>query len=161
MDWGKLSANEKLAVYGAIATLIGGAVGGTVSFLGWLALLAAIGVLAVVFLPQLSPQTNLPGSSGSLLLLLGGIAAVIMVLALLSIIGFLGFYFSAAPISAILFLIAVAGAVVMAWAGWQAFQAEGGKFQIGTQAGPRTTGTTPPPPPPAEPTQSEERRDEF
>jgi hypothetical protein len=145
MDWNKLSQNEKLAVYGAIATLVGGAVGGTLSALGWLAFLAAIGVLAVIFLPQLAPQTKLPGSEGSLLLALGGIAAVIMVLALITTLAFIGSYFSLFPIASIAFVIAVAGAVVMAWAGWQIFQAEGGKFKIGSG------GSTPPPPPPPPP----------
>ncbi|HEX2194538.1 MAG TPA: hypothetical protein VHK63_06240 [Candidatus Limnocylindria bacterium] len=140
MDFGRLSSNEKLAVFGAAATLIGGIVGGTVSVLGWLALLAAIAMLAIVFLPQLSPTTRLPGSQGSLMLICGAVAGIIMVLALLTIIGLLGAYFAALPLNAIFFLIAVVGAVVMAWAGWQAFQAEGGKFQLGSA--PTTTTTT-------------------
>ena len=152
MNWNALSSAEKLAVYGSVATLVGGIVGGTVSALGWLAFLAAIGMLIVVFLPQFSPQTTLPGSKGSFMLVLGGIAGIIMVLGLLTILGLLGYYFQFAALNAIFFLIGVAGGIVMAWAGWQAFQAEGGKFQMGSGAGGSSTGgSAPPPPPPGAP----------
>jgi hypothetical protein len=148
MNWNALSSAEKLAVYGSVATLVGGIVGGTVSALGWLAFLAAIAMLIVVFLPQFSPQTTLPGSKGSFMLVLGGIAGIIMVLGLLTILGLLGYYFQFAAVNAIFFLIGVVGGVVMAWAGWQAFQAEGGKFQMGSGTGGSTGGSAPPPPPP-------------
>ena len=49
--------------------------------------LAALAVLVVVFLPQLSPSTSLPGSKGSLMVICGGIAAVIMVLATIGVLG--------------------------------------------------------------------------
>ena len=77
MNWNALSSAEKLAVYGSVATLVGGIVGGTVSALGWLAFLAAIAMLIVVFLPQFSPQTRLPGSKGSFMLVLGGAMAAV------------------------------------------------------------------------------------
>jgi hypothetical protein len=133
MDFGKLSQAEKLATYGAVATIIGGAAG-ALGGLMWLAVLAAIAMLAVIFLPQFSPDTQLPGSRGSLMLICGGIAAVAAVLALLTFIGVLDFWFNFAPIRAILFLVGVAGAVLMGWAAWQAFQAEGGKFTVGTSS---------------------------
>lgn len=158
MDFNKLSANEKLATYGSIAVVIAGLVGIGVGGIGLLAVLAAVAMLAVVFLPQFSPSTNLPGSKGSLMLILGGIAAVIMVLGLLQIAGALGFWFQFQAIGAIFFLIAVAGSLVMAWAGWQEFQGEGGKFVLGSPAGGGTTSaprqeSAPPPvaPPPAAP----------
>lgn len=154
MDFSKLDSNEKLAVYGSIAALVGGIVGGTVSALGWLAFLAAIAMLIVVFLPQLSPTTTLPGSKGSLMLICGAIAGIIMVLGLLTIIGLLGYYFQFSALNAIFFLIGVAGGVVMAWAGWQAFQAEGGKFQIGNapaSSGSTAAASSPAAPPPAAP----------
>jgi len=151
MNWNALSSAEKLAVYGSVATLVGGIVGGTVSALGWLAFLAAIAMLIVVFLPQFSPQTTLPGSKGSFMLVLGGIAGIVMVLGLLTILGLLGYYFQFAAVNAIFFLIGVAGGVVMAWAGWQAFQAEGGKFQMGSGTGGSSGGSAPPPPPPGAP----------
>jgi hypothetical protein len=149
MDFSKLTSTDKLGVYGSVALIIGAIVGGTVSAVGWLGVLAAIGMLAVVFLPQMSATTTLPGSHGSLMVLTGGIAAIVMILGLLAGIGWLGLYFSVLPVQAIFFLIAVAGGLLMGWAGWQAFQAEGGKFQIGTTPPP----TAPPPsgPPPSAP----------
>jgi hypothetical protein len=143
VDFNKLSANEKLGVYGSAAVIIAGLVGLGVGGIGLLAVLAAVGMLAVVFLPQFSPSTSLPGSKGSLMLILGGIAAVIMVLGLLQIIGALGFWFQFNAVGAIFFLIAVAGAVLMAWAGWQEFQAEGGKFVLGTPNGTATSPSAP------------------
>lgn len=134
MDFSKLSQNEKLAVYGAAAVIIGGIVGLGAAGLGFIAVLAAVGMLAVVFLPQLSPATRLPGSNGSLMLALGAVAAVILVLGLLSVLGALDFLLRAAFFATLFYLIAVAGGVLMAWAGWQEFQAEGGKFQLGSSA---------------------------
>jgi hypothetical protein len=128
MNFSSLSSNEKLAVYGSAAVIIGGIVGYGYG-VGLLAVLAAIAMLAIVFLPQMSPTTNLPGSKGSLMLVAGGVAGVVLVLALLM---YLGVMFAFFGISDLFFLIAVAGGVVMAWAGWQEFQAEGGKFQIGS-----------------------------
>lgn len=144
MNFSTLSSNEKLAVYGAIAVIVGGIVGYGYG-VGLIAVLAAIGMLAIVFLPQMSPSTTLPGSKGSLMLLAGGIAGVLLVLALLV---YAGSVFSNTSFADILFLVAVVGGVVMAWAGWQEFQAEGGKFQLGNAA---ASSTTPPPaaPPPA------------
>jgi hypothetical protein len=139
MDFNKLSQNEKLAVYGSVAVVIGGLVGYAYS-VGILAVLAAILLLVVIFLPQLSPQTTLPGSKGSLMVALGGAAAILMVLALLVALGAIFTFFD---IRDLFFLIAVAGALVAGYAGWQEFQAEGGRFQIGG-----TGGSTPPPPPP-------------
>jgi hypothetical protein len=133
MDFGKLNGNEKLAVYGAIASVVGPILA-TFGFgfgVGWLTLLLAIAMLAIVFMPQLSPSTQLPGSKGSLMLIVGGIAGVSAALALLSSIGLLGL-FGANIVFVVGWLLGIAGGLLMGWAGWQEFQAEGGKFQIGT-----------------------------
>lgn len=152
MNISSLSPNEKLAVYGSVAVIVGALVGGTVSALGWLALLAAVAMLAIVFLPQLSPMTALPGSKGSLMLVAGGVAAVVLVLGLLTIISVIGYYFQVFPVNAIFFLAAVVGGVVMGWAGWQEFQAEGGTFRLGSGgAGGGSPPPTTPPAPPASP----------
>lgn len=135
MDFSKLGQNEKLAVYGAAGVIIGGLVGIGAAGLGIVAVLAAIGMLAVVFLPQMSAGTNLPGSKGSLMLVLGAIAAIILVLGLLTVLTALGFMLNFAPIATIFYLIAVAGGILMGWAGWQEFQSEGGKFQLGAATG--------------------------
>jgi hypothetical protein len=139
MDLSKLSASEKLAVYGAVATVVGAVVAAS-SYPGhwgvtWLGAILALAMLAVVFLPQMSPGTKLPGSMGTLMVVVGGVAALLMAYVLLST---FSFTFEGFDVSSLLFLIAVAGALVMGWAGWQAFQAEGGKFQMGS------SGATPP-----------------
>lgn len=146
MDFSKLDQNEKLAVYGAVASVVGPIIA-TAGFgfgVGWLTLILALAMLAVVFLPQLSPQTTLPGSKGSLMLVVGGIAALFAVLSLLSgfsFIGLLGF----SAVFVIGWLLGIAGGLLMGWAGWQEFQAEGGKFQIGS-APPSSPPAAPPPP---------------
>ena len=146
MNWASLSSNDKLAVYGAAAVIIGALLGAGISGLIWLALLAAIAMLVIVFLPMMSPNTTLPGGRGSLMVAAGGIAAIAAVLALLlafsNPFGGLGFWFEFAPLNAIFFLIAVVGGLVMGWAGWQAFQAEGGKFNVGAGGGGTTGGGT-------------------
>ena len=94
MDFSKLTQNEKLAVYGAIASIVGPVLA-SMGFgfgVGWLTLLLAVAMLAIVFLPQLSPQTTLPGSKGSLMVIVGGIAAISAALALVSSLGWLGFF---------------------------------------------------------------------
>ena len=127
MDLSKLSANDKLALYGSIAVLIGGIAstwGGSL----WISVLASIGMLAVLFMPQLSPNMSLPGSKGSLMVILGGAAALFAVLSALTWLGYIGAFFGS--VSTILFIVALVGALVMGWAGWKAFQAEGGKLDL-------------------------------
>lgn len=162
MDFSKLTQNEKLAVYGAAASIIG-ALLSSFGFFGfgalWFTLLLGVAMIVVVFLPQWSPQTSLPGSKGTLMLIVGGIAGVLAILALLGLltaIGFLGVYGAIWLIGS---LIGIAGGLLMGWAGWNEFQAEGGKFQLGTASADQ--GAPPPPaaapaeePPPAETTQT-------
>jgi hypothetical protein len=131
MDFSKLGQNEKLAVYGSAALIIGGAVGYSYGLTA-LGMLAAIAMLAVVFLPQFSSGIALPGSRGSLMLAVGGLAGVVMVLALLQAVA--GVLFVNFGLRDLFFLVAVAGGVLMAWASWQEFQSEGGKFQLGSSA---------------------------
>lgn len=137
MDFSKLSQNEKLAVYGSAALIIGGAIGYSYGLTA-LGMLAAIAMLAIVFLPQFSSGITLPGSRGSLMVAVGGLAGAVMVLALLQAVT--GVLFVNTNLRDIFFLVAVAGGLLMAWAGWQEFQAEGGKFQLGSSA---TAGAAP------------------
>jgi hypothetical protein len=128
MDLSKLSAPEKLAVYGAVATVIGAVVAAS-SYPGhwgvtWLGAILGLAMLAVIFMPQMSPGTRLPGRKGTLMVAVGGLAALLMAYVLLST---FNFTFEGFDVSSLLFLVAVAGALVMGWAGWQAFQTEGGK----------------------------------
>jgi hypothetical protein len=158
VDLNKLAANEKLAVYGSAAAIVGAILAQIGSFYGagglWLTLLLAIAMVAIVFLPQWSPNTTLPGSKGTLMLIVGGIAGVGAVLALLTLFGAVALFGSI--LWTLGLLLGVVGGLVMAWAGWQEFQAEGGKFVLGNPASgaapaaPRAD-TAPPPaaPPPA------------
>ena len=109
-----LSANEKLAAYGAAAVLIGGFVGFWTGALGLLAMLASIGMLAVVFRWQ-------KRNRGSIMLALGGVAAVALVFGLLGRLGSIGLMLTAAPVPTIFYLVAICGGLVMAWAGWLEF----------------------------------------
>jgi hypothetical protein len=149
MDLSKLDQNDRTAAIASAVLVIAGLIAATsyITYgITWLAILAAVGMLFVVLQPQIAPGMNLPGSKGSLMLILGGIAGVIMVLALLTTLGFIFLSFGVADI---LYLVAIAAAVVMAWTGWQAFQAEGGKLQLGTSGGATSTAAAPAPPEPS------------
>ena len=152
MNFSSLSSNEKLGVYGAIAVIIGMLIasGGFFGFgLGLLALIAAIAMLVIVFLPQMSGTTTLPGSKGTLMFAAGIIAAAVLVITLIQFLGFIGEFL--ATLNGIFFLIAVIGSLVMAWAGWGELQTEGGSFRFGSGGTSGTTGTTRNVPPPAAP----------
>ncbi len=109
-----LTPNEKLAAYGAAAVLVGGFVGFWTGALGLLAMLAAIGMLVVVFRWQRSHR-------GSIMLALGGIAGAVLVVGLLGRLGSIGLMLTAAPVPTIFYFVAVCGGIVMAWAGWREF----------------------------------------
>ena len=153
MDFSKLNGNERLAVYGAAASIVGAILAQIGSIYGagglWLSFILALAMIAIVFLPQWSPQTTLPGSKGSLMLIVGGIAAVGALLGLLAILGALALFALYGGLWFVGIVIGIIGGLVMGWAGWQEFQAEGGKFQIGSGGpGAGSGGGTPPPPPP-------------
>ena len=146
MNFSRLDQNEKLAVYGAAASIIGPLIATAVFGIigvGWLTLVLALAMLAIVFLPQLSPQTTLPGSKGSLMLVVGGIAAIGALLSILTGLGLLGIL-GIAPLVTLGWLIGIAGGLLMGWAGWQEFQAEGGQFQLGSAAPTADSTTTRP-----------------
>lgn len=142
MDFSKLSSNDKLAAIGAVAAIVGALLsfGGGGSF----GMLSGIAMLVIIFLPQFSPSTKLPGSKGSLMIIVGGVAglgALLALLALLPVLGAIGFYGGTWLVG---LLLGIAGGLLMGWASWQTFQAEGGKFNMGMASGPSA-----PPPPPA------------
>ena len=145
MDLSKLNSNERLAFWGAVLSIVGTILTIVGAYIGagglWLTFILALAMIAILFLPTWSPQTTLPGSKGTLMLIVGGIAAVgalLGLLSLLSVIAFLG----SEPLFVIGLLIGVIGGLLMGWGAWQEFQAEGGKFQLG--AAPSTSGTPPP-----------------
>jgi hypothetical protein len=167
MNTSKLSASERLALYGAVATVVGATIAAA-SYprhwgLTWLAAILGLAMLAIIFLPQLSPTTKLPGNKSSLMLVVGGVAGLLMAIVFLTT---FTFTFEGFDLQSLLFLVAVAGALVMARAGWQAFQAEGGKFDIGMSAGASVPPVpmVPPPadaPPAAAPSESSQIEDEH
>jgi len=150
----KLSANEKMAVYSAAVLVLAGVISNWGGLM-WLSVLAGIAVLAVVFLPQFSPATKLPGSKGSLLVALGGIAAAGAVIEFLRFLSY--FFHTLDDYQTWLFAVALVAAVALLWTGWKEFQAEGGKFQMGMSGGAGSAAappaSSPPPmaPPPSMP----------
>jgi hypothetical protein len=142
MDLSKLSSNEKMAVYSSVVLVLAGIISNWGGLM-WLSVLAGVAVLAVVLLPQISPSTKLPGSKGSLLVALGGIAAAGAVIELLRYISY--FFNTLDDYRTWLFAIAAIAAVYLFWLGWKEFQAEGGKFNLGMAS------TAPPAPPAAPP----------
>lgn len=131
MNFSTLNATEKMAVYASVVVAILGLWSWSHAWgtLMVLAVLAAIGMLLVLFAPSIMPNTKLPGSKGSLLLVTGGIAAVIWALSALTYLGWI--FGHLATFDTLQFLVGLVAALAMGWFGWQAFQAEGGKFQIG------------------------------
>jgi hypothetical protein len=161
MDFSKLSANEKMATYAAVVLVIAGIISNWGGLL-WLSILAGLAALVVIFLPQMSPTTTLPGSKASLLVAAGGIAAAG---AVIEILRYLSYFFNTlGDWQTLLFLVALVAALALAWFGWQMFQAEGGKFNVGmTGGGSGSAAAAPsaqpapaaPPAPPAEPMRNE------
>jgi hypothetical protein len=142
MDFSKLSASERMSVFASVAVIVLGiyAVANDWGSLPAFSLLAAVAVLAIVFLPQMSPGTSLPGSKGSLMLIAAGIAAIFWALSALSWIGWIFGHLGRADTW--IFVVGLAAALWLGWLGWQAFQAEGGKFSLGMSG----SGATPAPP---------------
>jgi hypothetical protein len=143
MNWSKLSQAERTAVVAAVIVVVTAllSLSNDWGILMAVSLLAGLGVLAVVFLPAMAPNMALPGSRGSLLLALGAIGAVATIVVALGWVNWILGHL--ASFDTLQFLVGLVAAVVMAWAGWQVLQAEGGKFRIGT------AGQAPPAPPPS------------
>lgn len=158
MDFSKLSSMDKLAAIGAVLAIVGS----VVSFgAGPYGVLTGIAMLVIIFLPQFSPSTKLPGTKGTLMLIVGGaagIGALLTLLAWLPYLGLMGTYFIGG-------LLGIVGGLLMGWAGWRTFQAEGGKFNLGTASGPSAPPAPPaptytPPPPLAPPAQEPDHSSE-
>jgi hypothetical protein len=131
MNFSKLSATEKMAFYAAVVAVVLGIYSFSNNWgaLILVALLAAIGMLVVLFAPGIMPNTKLPGSRGSLLVVTGGAAAIVWAISALSWLSWI--FGHLATVDTLLYLVGLVAALAMGWFGWQAFQAEGGKFQVG------------------------------
>lgn len=126
MDFSKLSPNERTAVIASAVVLVLGIVS-LVNDWGSLLIvpvLAALIILGGILLPQLAPTVNLPAPKGLVMLLGGAAAALFWVIAAISwldwIVGHLGAF------DTLQFLVGLVASLVMAWAGWKAYQAAGG-----------------------------------
>jgi hypothetical protein len=105
-------------------------------------LLAGAGFLFVLFQPQVAPTMKLPMAKGVLLLGLGVIALGVYLLNAVNWFGWIVEHI--ASIDVLQYTIGTISSAVMAWAGWQAYQAEkSGAAAAGPPAAP------PPAPPPA------------
>jgi hypothetical protein len=138
-----LSANDRLAAIAAIIVTITGVVS---LFWRWGALmlvptLAALAVLVIIFQARLAPNAKLPMARGVLLLGLGAIAALIWVLVMFQWLGYITD--NLVTIDTIQFLVGLVASIVLAFAGWRAYQADSGTSAVAPPA--------PPAPPPAEP----------
>jgi hypothetical protein len=139
----KLSANDRHASVAAVVVVFSG----LVSVLDdWgailvLAVLAAVGALGVVFAPRLAPAARLPGSKGSLLVIAGVVAVLSWIV---STVTWLDWIFGhLLDIYTLVFLFGLAGAALMAWTGWVALSAEGGKLRLGIPAAGSVADTDP------------------
>jgi hypothetical protein len=144
-----LTGNDRTAAVAAVVVLITGVISlaNAWGVLMVIPILAAIGVLGIVFQANVAPGVKLPMTKGTLVLALGAAAAVIWILVTIQWIG----YILTPPIlvlDSIQFIIGLVAAIVMAFAGWRAYQAE-----KGTAAPPPATPSEPPAPPatPSEP----------
>jgi hypothetical protein len=135
MDFSKLSSNEKSAVVASAVVVITGLISIVNGWGGILvvALLGAVAMLAIVYMSQ-SPGSRLPAPKGTLMLVSGGAAAAAWVIATLTWIGWI--FEHLADVDTLQFVIGLAASLVMAWTGWQAFQAAGGSFSVGSNQNP-------------------------
>jgi hypothetical protein len=148
---GNLTATEK-QIAGAAAAVVILSLYALIARWGgfmFVTLLASAAALVILFLPQIAPNTKAPGSKGSLLMVSGVLAALFWLLAVLY---WLSYIFSNVNLDTILFLVGFAASLYLGWLCWQAFQAEGGKFQFGnTDMGTTSSSAGGSAPPPAEP----------
>jgi hypothetical protein len=133
MDRTRAAANERAsALAGAAVALTG--------FLsvvdGWgailvLAVLAGLGAVGVVLAPRFAPSARLPGSPGSLLVLLGVVAVLAWIPPLIAWLDWI--VANLVTRGTIQFLVGFVFAVILGRAGWTALQAEGGTLRLGAQ----------------------------
>jgi hypothetical protein len=149
VSFSKLGYFEKVAAVAAVVVVITALISlaNDWGILMAISLLAGLGALIVIFLPQTAPTTALPGSKGSLLVATGAVATVVTAVVALTWIGWIGEHL--ATFDTLQFLLGLVAAVVLAWAGWQVLRAEGGKLQFGAAAPVAAAAPTMPPSEPA------------
>ena len=100
-------------------------------------------MLIIVFLPQFSPTTTLPGSKGSLMLIVGGVAGIAALLSLLAILTVLGAFALYGGIWFVGLLLSTAGGLLMGWASLEGIPGRGRQVQPrhGQRGASSTTGS--------------------
>jgi hypothetical protein len=106
-------------------------------FLMFLPLLAGLVVLFVIFQARVAPNVKLPMTRGFLLLAAGGAAALFWAFVTLQWLGYIVDHL--VSVDVIQFFVGLVASLVLAFAGWRAYQAEQG------------TAPAAPPAPPAPP----------
>jgi hypothetical protein len=144
--WAKFNANERLAAIGALVIFVGWVVTlvGSYGFgSNIVALLGAIGVLAVLYL-KYAPNQNItwPAPVPLILLAISAIVGLIELLSLLQVLQFLGLAGSLFGMYFIGSLVTIVGAAIMLWGSYQ-------EWNTTKAAAPPPPG---PPTPPAPPT---------
>jgi hypothetical protein len=126
-----LDQNEKLALLGSVTVLLAGLMSGW-GGLVWVAIAAALAMAVVVIVPRVWAAAPLPGSRGTLMATLGVVA---LAAAAIELSRWISYVFNTLGMqSTLAFLIGIAGVAVMAYAGWNALQSEGGRWRFGTRA---------------------------
>jgi hypothetical protein len=138
MNFSSLSMSDKRTlVLGAIV-----AIAGLLSFMdpsgswGVVVVIGILGGLLAVYVavqPQMAPTMKLPATKGMLLLVAGAAAALGFVIAGLT---WISYMIDITRVFSIIFDIGFVAALLLAWFGWVAYQAE-----------PKTAAAAPPPPP--------------
>lgn len=155
--WRKLNRNERMAATGALIVFVVSLFG-----LGWIALLCSAGVLAVYWLKYAPNQTiNWPAPVELITLVLSAILGISVLMSLLALISFtsLGFGllgFAGGGLFGGVYLVAVAGVIVVAIGSGMMVLATWREYQAWSAASsPTSPAAAPPPPPP--PSATDER----
>jgi hypothetical protein len=144
-----LTGNDRTAAIAAVIVIVTAIISlaWRWGFLMVLPLLAGLVVLFVLFQSQVAPNTRLPMARGMILLAAGAAAALFWLVVAIQWLGYIGD--NLVSIDVIQFFVGLAASVVLAFAGWRAYQAESAT----APAAPSVPPAEPPPaePPPAEP----------
>jgi hypothetical protein len=135
MDLSKLDSTDRMAAIAALIVVVLGVVSiindwGTLMIVP---ILAGLAVLAVVLMPQLSPQTTIPAPKPMVLLAAGAVAALAWLLVAIDWLTWIVDHLGA--VDTLQFLVGLVASFVLAWAGWQAFQASRGSTSTPTPSG--------------------------
>jgi ABC-type xylose transport system permease subunit len=125
MDLSKLTSNERTAVVLSAIVVVTGiiSIANEWGALMFLAILAGLLVLAGILLPQASPSTNLPASTGVIILGGGVVAAVAFLITAVDWIEWIGEHL--ASFDTLQFLVGLIASLVLVWVGWRAYSEAG------------------------------------